>query len=444
MRDSFYGPQMELTRRGLLQILLEALPPKPSRAADDARLIETFCATFKLDDAHRTAVEACVETRQAEGRVARAARMEPLAAYAAALEQAFSDRRITSKEKAYLKLFGALLRVDARGHAEAVRRVKEKLDLSGVTIKHPPELSVPEAGPEVPDEPPPRPPAASSTPPVAPPEPQAASPEPQAASPGPEPKPPSPPRRRQTASPRPAPPVAKTAPEPVPKPGSPAARWAGYTWQALLVLLVIGLGVNRWVNRVVDISGELGDPQGAARARAAARQAVQPQQENPYDKSLRIRAQAMRNVSDGRYAQAEGELREAISLNGRRTDQGEMLSELGWILLKLKRYEEAEKECRKATELNPGYAEGFSGLGVARLKLGREADAVTAFKKAVELRPDYTDARALLGTTLMALGRDAEALSELTRVTREEPANASAGMALLELESRMKRRGGSR
>ena len=51
-------------------------------------------------------------------------------------------------------------------------------------------------------------------------------------------------------------------------------------------------------------------------------------------------------------------------------------------------------------ELQPGLAEAFNNLGIVLKKLGRVDEALSSYRDAVRLRPDYVEARNNLGNAL--------------------------------------------
>ena len=53
---------------------------------------------------------------------------------------------------------------------------------------------------------------------------------------------------------------------------------------------------------------------------------------------------------------------------------------------------EASEAFKKATELNPTYADGHSNLGVTLQEQGKLEEAIEAYTKALSLKPDYADA----------------------------------------------------
>jgi tetratricopeptide (TPR) repeat protein len=70
----------------------------------------------------------------------------------------------------------------------------------------------------------------------------------------------------------------------------------------------------------------------------------------------------------------------------------------------LNRVAEASEAFRKATELNPNYADGFNNLGTTLQEQGKLDEAMVSYKKALALRPDYAEAYNNMGNTLQDQG----------------------------------------
>jgi len=79
--------------------------------------------------------------------------------------------------------------------------------------------------------------------------------------------------------------------------------------------------------------------------------------------------------------------------------------QLGMILMKQGKYEEAEKAFRELLELAPDFAEGYLNLGIVYLRLGKMKEAEEHLKKALELQPDNPSAYFHLGSIYLDQGR---------------------------------------
>ena len=75
----------------------------------------------------------------------------------------------------------------------------------------------------------------------------------------------------------------------------------------------------------------------------------------------------------------------------------------------LGKLKEAEISTRKATELNPNYAEVHYNLGIILNELGKLKEAEVSYCKAIEIKPNYADFHYNLGNILNNLGNLQEA-----------------------------------
>jgi predicted O-linked N-acetylglucosamine transferase (SPINDLY family) len=89
----------------------------------------------------------------------------------------------------------------------------------------------------------------------------------------------------------------------------------------------------------------------------------------------------------GRFDEAEGAYRTAISLDPACV---EAMNNLGRLLEGQDRLDEAESLFQKAIELSPEYAEPYSNIGHLLKDRGDVEGAVASFRRAIELRPDLS------------------------------------------------------
>ena len=73
-------------------------------------------------------------------------------------------------------------------------------------------------------------------------------------------------------------------------------------------------------------------------------------------------------------------------------------------------------EFRKATEIDPQFADAFVNLGAAYMEKHDYGSAIAPLKRALELSPDLPVAHQLLGYALLSQGYSAEALPHLQKV----------------------------
>ena len=106
-----------------------------------------------------------------------------------------------------------------------------------------------------------------------------------------------------------------------------------------------------------------------------------------------------------------------------------------WEYLKAKDFEGAERQCRKALELNARSADAYYCLGLARL--GRKAyeEAIGHLSQAAKIDSTNSEIRTQLGVACLAGGRLPEAVSHLQKSLQLAPENAEAhfnlGVAML-------------
>ncbi len=85
------------------------------------------------------------------------------------------------------------------------------------------------------------------------------------------------------------------------------------------------------------------------------------------------------------------------------------------------RWAEAEAELRKALSLNPDQAEWHFNLGLTLEAAGRDADALTSYERAVELMPDQPDPLLAAGVVANRLGQYQRAIGYLELALKLEP-----------------------
>ena len=89
-------------------------------------------------------------------------------------------------------------------------------------------------------------------------------------------------------------------------------------------------------------------------------------------------------------------------------------------------YEGAEREVRRAIELNPNYADAYETYGAFLAVMHRPDEGIANFRKALSLDPLSNIYRVDLGGFLMFARRYDEAIVELRRAIEQEPNNARA------------------
>ena len=63
------------------------------------------------------------------------------------------------------------------------------------------------------------------------------------------------------------------------------------------------------------------------------------------------------------------------------------------LLLRLKRFKEAEQALQKVVEQKQGFKEAYNNLGVAREHLGNIEAAIASYRQALKIDSNFKDAR---------------------------------------------------
>ncbi len=94
--------------------------------------------------------------------------------------------------------------------------------------------------------------------------------------------------------------------------------------------------------------------------------------------------------------------------------------------LKANDFSGAERQCRKALELNPTNAIANCTLGIALARQGKVDEAIGYFSEAIKLEPGYADAHYSLGQAMARKEKFNEAISHFSAVLRFQPDHAEA------------------
>ena len=92
----------------------------------------------------------------------------------------------------------------------------------------------------------------------------------------------------------------------------------------------------------------------------------------------------------------------------------------------LGRVGEALVAFKKATELNPNYADGFNNLGIILHELGRQDEAIEAYTKAFTIKPDFAQAYNNIGITFENQIKLGEAIEAYNKALLLKPDYAEA------------------
>jgi len=99
---------------------------------------------------------------------------------------------------------------------------------------------------------------------------------------------------------------------------------------------------------------------------------------------------------------------------------------LGTVLTKQGKLDEAVASYKRALEIKPDYAEAHNNLGAALTEQGKLDEAVASYKRALEIKPDYAEAHNNFGTVLTKQGKLDEAVASCKRALEIKPDYAVA------------------
>ncbi|HME06244.1 MAG TPA: tetratricopeptide repeat protein, partial [Bryobacteraceae bacterium] len=129
------------------------------------------------------------------------------------------------------------------------------------------------------------------------------------------------------------------------------------------------------------------------------------------------------NEFQGRYVEAESDLKRALEIDPR---DGDAWRRLGMVYREDNRFEGSMVSFQKAIEVQPDYFLNYEDLcGVQRYQ-AKYAEAVQQCRKVVELAPDLAEAHVALAISLFCHGNYAEADLEFLRARELDPKSANA------------------
>ena len=135
----------------------------------------------------------------------------------------------------------------------------------------------------------------------------------------------------------------------------------------------------------------------------------------------------------GRLDEAMNHFQEALKI---KPDHAPAQNNVGLVLLRRGRVDEAIVCLQTAIKFQPGYADAHNNLGIALRQRGRVNEAVAQYQKALEFRPEYVEAHNNLGNLLLQLGRLDEAMVQYRKALEIQPAyfmaRNSLGFVLLQ------------
>jgi tetratricopeptide (TPR) repeat protein len=122
--------------------------------------------------------------------------------------------------------------------------------------------------------------------------------------------------------------------------------------------------------------------------------------------SKAVFAEVLELINSGQLAAAEHICENTISQH---PNDPNITGLLGSLLIKMKKFEEAEKYLNRTVELAPTFAKPHEDLGFLLLELNRPQEAIEVLEKATRLDPKLNLAFLNLGKALAAVGRGKEA-----------------------------------
>lgn len=149
----------------------------------------------------------------------------------------------------------------------------------------------------------------------------------------------------------------------------------------------------------------------------------------PYDEEAHLLLIGARQAS----GDSEGVFALATRAQRRFPRSPQVAAWLGFQLQFSGRYEEAEKELRKAIDLEPSFGVPYQLLGEVCLKREEYVAAVEWFRKAVNIMPEDVETLMGLGRALAALDNTDAALEALGNAARLAPGNAQVHLHLSRL-----------
>jgi len=123
------------------------------------------------------------------------------------------------------------------------------------------------------------------------------------------------------------------------------------------------------------------------------------------------------------FAGAERQCRKALELNPKNAI---VHFTLGVALAHQEKLDEAIRHFSEAISLEPGYVDAHYSLGQAMARQGKSDEAVRHFSAVLRLKPDHAEARGYIGSIMFAGGMLKEAAVHLSEAVRLDPNYADA------------------
>ena len=123
-------------------------------------------------------------------------------------------------------------------------------------------------------------------------------------------------------------------------------------------------------------------------------------------------------VKQGRPDEAIAHFQEALQYQ---PNYSEARNNIGAVLLRKGAVDEAIAQYQEALRVTPNFEEAHNNLGTALLQKGKLDEAITHYQTALQAQPDYAEAHNNLGTALAQKGKMAEACVQYEEALRLVP-----------------------
>lgn len=121
---------------------------------------------------------------------------------------------------------------------------------------------------------------------------------------------------------------------------------------------------------------------------------------------------------EGKLDEAAASYRRALALN---PDYADAYNNLGTVLQVQGQLDQAVLAYQRALTIKPSYAEALYNLGITLRDLGNIDEALAAYERALAIKPDFADAHSNMGIVLLAKGRFADASAAYDRAISAKP-----------------------
>lgn len=140
-----------------------------------------------------------------------------------------------------------------------------------------------------------------------------------------------------------------------------------------------------------------------------------------------LHEEARQEIRAGNLFAAADHLKRALRANPRFTAAH---LDLGVVLARMRRFDQAIPHLRRAVELAPHQAVGYCNLGLALFESGAFDEATSVLSSGIQLDPESANLHKHFGTVLMQVGKWNEAISSFQKLVQLLPDSAEAFVRL--------------